>query len=129
MADTHLELIAKNVLDIAFRIHTKFGPGLLESVYKMMLYHELVKMGYKVDVEKSVSFEFEGHCYENAFRADLIIDDCFIVETKSTELMHPVYGKQLKTYLTLTDMRLGLLLNFGMASLKDGIERVVNKYY
>ena len=92
----------------------------------MLLEHKLVERGYRVEREKEVAIEFEGVQFEVGFRADLVINGCFIVELKSVEQLARVHGKQLLTYLKLTGYRLGLLINFGEELLKDGIKRVAN---
>jgi GxxExxY protein len=121
-----LERIAKDVVDASIKLHMALGPGLLESVYMVILQKKLEERGYQVEREKPIPVEFEGVHFEMGFRADLVIDSCFIVELKSVEKLAPVHGKQLLTYLKLTGNRLGLLINFGDVLLKDGIKRVAN---
>lgn len=121
-----LERIAKDVVDAAMKLHIALGPGLLESVYTVLLEKKLQDRGYAVEREKAIPVEFEGVKFEMGFRADLIINGCFIVELKSVERLAPVHAKQLLTYLKLTGMRLGLLINFGEERLRDGIKRVAN---
>jgi iron complex transport system substrate-binding protein len=121
-----LERIAKDVVDASMKLHIALGPGLLESVYTILLEKKLQERGYSVEREKPIPFEFEGVKFEMGFRADLVINGCFIVELKSVEKLLPVHSKQLLTYLKLTGMRLGLLINFGEARLRDGIKRVAN---
>ncbi len=121
-----LERIATDVVDASIKLHKALGPGLLESVYCVLLEHKLVERGYRVEREKEIAIDFEGVHFEIGFRADLVINGCFIVELKSVEKLAPVHGKQLLTYLKLTGHRLGLLINFGEELLKDGIKRVVN---
>lgn len=121
-----LEKIAKDVVDASFNIHRTLGPGLFETVYEVILAHELTESGYRVVRQVPVPIRYEELVFDEGFRADLIIDDCFIVELKSIEKLAPVHGKQLLTYLRLLDFRLGLLVNFGEALLKDGIKRVAN---
>lgn len=120
--------ISGDVLDAAYKIHTRFGPGLLESVYESLLAIELGKRGHKVERQKWISFEYEGVKLENAFRLDLLVDDSVVVELKSTEQMNPVFMKQVKTYLAIMELHLGLVVNFGLATIKDGFVRVVNGY-
>ena len=120
--------ISGDVLDAAYKIHTRFGPGLLESVYESLLAIELEKRGHKVERQKWISFEYEGVKLENAFRLDLLVDDSVVVELKSTEQMNPVFMKQVKTYLAIMELHLGLVVNFGLATIKDGFVRVVNGY-
>ena len=121
-----LERIAKDVVDAAMKLHIALGPGLLESVYTVLLEKKLQDRGYAVEREKAIPVEFEGVKFEMGFRADLIINGCFIVELKSVERLAPVHAKQLLTYLKLMGMKLGLLINFGEERLRDGIKRVAN---
>lgn len=104
--------VAKIVVDAAYHIHVKMGPGLLESAYELILEHELRKRGLRVERQVAVSIVYDDLVVRDAFRADLIVEDLVIVELKSVEQMHPVYAKQLQTYLKLTGKRLGLLINF-----------------
>ena len=120
------ERIAKDVVDASMKLHMALGPGLLESVYTVILQKKLQERGYKVEREVPIPVEYEGLQFELGFRADLIINGCFIVELKSVEKLAPVHAKQLLTYLKVTDIRLGLLINFGEALLKDGIKRIAN---
>ncbi len=119
--------IAKKILDAAMAIHVRLGPGLLETVYEKILVYELTQRGLKVEAQVPVPIRYESKVFDEAFRADLIVDDKVIVELKSVENVQPVHKKQLLTYLRLSDKRLGLLINFGSALLKDGIFRIVNK--
>jgi len=121
-----LEQIAKDVVDASMKLHMTLGPGLLETVYAMILQKKLQERGYHVEREVPIPVEYEGLNFELGFRADLIINGCFIVELKSVEKIAPVHAKQLLTYRKLTDFRLGLLINFGDALLKDGIKRLAN---
>lgn len=121
-----LEQIATDVVDAAVHLHKALGPGLLESVYRVLLAHKLKMKGYHVKREEPIPIEFEGVVFVEGFKADLLINDCFIVEAKSVERLAPVHAKQLLTYLKLTGCRLGLLLNFGEELMRDGIKRVVN---
>jgi GxxExxY protein len=118
--------IAKIVVDAAFKIHKKLGPGLFESVYVAVLVHELQQRGLKVETEVQIPVVYESIRLEIGFRADLNVGDKVIVEVKSIEQIAPVHKKQLITYLKLADMRLGLLMNFGAPVIKDGITRIVN---
>ena len=121
-----LERIATDVVDAAMKLHMALGPGLLESVYTVLLEKKLQERGYQVEREKPIPLIFEGTQFEMGFRADLIINGCLIVELKSMERLAPVHAKQLLTYLKITGMRVGLLINFGEERLKDGIKRVAN---
>ena len=120
------DVLAKRVLDEAFRLHTELGPGLLESVYEQVLAARVRKAGLRVEAQKSISIVVDDLAIPEAFRADLVIEGKLIVELKSVEEMKPVFAKQLLTYLRLSGLKLGLLLNFGAPSLKNGIERVAN---
>jgi len=122
---THNE-ISKVVIDAAIDIHRRLGPGLLESVYLVILAHELLKRGLRVEKEVPIPVVWDNLRFEAGFRADLIVENLVIVELKSIEAVAPVHKKKLLTYLRLADKRLGLLLNFGEVVLKDGIDRVVN---
>jgi GxxExxY protein len=114
------------VLDAAFKVHTRCGPGLLESVYEVILAYELDKAGLHVQRQAPIRIRYEGLVFDEGFRADLVVGDLVIVELKSVEKLIPVHSKQVLTQLRLSQKRLGLLLNFGEVRLKDGIERIVN---
>jgi GxxExxY protein len=118
--------IAREVVDSAYRIHTTFGPGLLESVYDTVLGYELARRGLRTVRQQAIPVIYEGIRIDAGFRADLIVEDKVIVEIKSVELLSPVHKKQLLTYLRLADKRLGLLINFHVVLIKDGISRIVN---
>lgn len=118
--------LARIVVDAAFKVHTSLGPGLLESVYEIVLAHELIARGLQVQRQVPIAIEYEGMRFDEAFRADLLVDNLLIVELKSIEAIRPVHKKQLITYLRLSHRKLGLLINFGAPLIKDGITRVVN---
>jgi GxxExxY protein len=118
--------ISKEIVDAAYKIHTKFGPGLLESAYQAVLVHELKKRGLQVAPEQPVPLLYEGVALDVGYKADLIVEDKVIVELKSVEKTAPVHSKQLLTYLKVADKRLGLLINFGEVLIKNGITRVAN---
>src|SRR5216684_281006 len=118
--------IARIVVDAAFTVHTKLGPGLLESVYETALAHELAKRGMLLQRQQAMAAVYDTIKMEIGFRADLVVSGKVIVEIKSIEAIAPVHRKQLLTYLRLTDKRLGLLINFNVDLTKDGITRVVN---
>lgn len=117
---------AQHAVDAAMAVHKALGPGLLESAYVRVLAYELERRGVRVEREVPIGIRYEGLVIEDAFRADLIVEDVLIVEVKSTEGTHPVHKKQLLTYLRLADKRLGLLINFGMPLLRDGLHRIAN---
>ncbi len=118
--------ISKIVVDVAFKIHTKLGPGLFESVYEKILVYKLAKRGLKVERQKAIPVVFEEIRFDEGFRADVIVGNKVILELKSVEEVSKVHKKQLLTYLRLADKRLGLIINFGAAFIKDGIFRIVN---
>jgi GxxExxY protein len=118
--------IAKIVVDVAYKIHKNLGPGLLESVYEIILVHELKKLGLHVERQKPISIVYEGIKFEEGFRADVVVEDKVIIELKSVEQVSKAHKKKLLTYLRLADKRLGLLINFGTALMKEGLFRVVN---
>ena len=118
--------ITRVIVDAAYHIHSRLGPGLLETVYEVLLAHSLQKRGLQVARQVPVPIVFDGVRFEEGFRADLIVDSLVIVELKSVEALLPVHAKQVLTYLRLTGLHVGLLLNFGAVRLKDGIERLVN---
>ena len=118
--------IAKVVVDAAFHIHTALGPGLLESVYQATLTHELRRRGLRVNSEVEIPVVYQEVRLDIGFRADLIVEDKVIIELKAVESTAPVHKKQLLTYLRLTGKRLGLLINFNVVLIKDGITRIVN---
>jgi GxxExxY protein len=112
----------------AYNLHTGLGPGLLESVYETVLARDLARRGLKVERQKLVTFEFDGLFFEDGLRVDLLIEERVIVELKSVEKTAPVHPKQLLTYLRLMKLPVGLPINFGAATLKEGLQRVVNNY-
>ncbi|MBC7390186.1 MAG: GxxExxY protein [Opitutaceae bacterium] len=118
--------IASVIVDSAFHIHTTLGPGLLESVYEEILYYELTKKGLLVERQKQIPVIWSGIRMDIGFRSDLIVENKVIIEIKSVETLAPVHPKQLLTYLKLTNLKLGLLINFNVPLIKDGIKRIVN---
>lgn len=118
--------LARIIVDTAFHIHNRLGPGLLESVYESILFHQLKERHLRVDRQRAIPITFEGKYYDEGFRADLVVNDVILVELKSVEKISTAHKKQLLTYLKLTDMQLGLLINFGEALIKNGIHRIVN---
>ncbi|HMP66244.1 MAG TPA: GxxExxY protein [Pyrinomonadaceae bacterium] len=122
----HENEIAKIVVNCAFKVHKTLGPGLLETVYQAALAYEIRRCGLRIDVERGIPAQYQEINLELGFRADIIVENKVIIECKSIEAIAPVHGKILLTYLRLADMRLGLLINFNVALIKDGITRVVN---
>ena len=123
-----IEQISGDVIDVALRLHRELGPGLLESVYEVILASKLTAMGYSVARQRPIDIEFDNLRFEAAFRIDLLVDERLLVEIKSVERLTAAHGKQLLTYLRLTKQPVGLLINFGGATLKEGLRRVVNDY-
>jgi len=113
-------------VDAAYHVHTSLGPGLLESVYEMVLAYELEKRALRVVRQQPVPIVYQGTRIEMGFRADLIVEDLVIVEIKSVEVVAPVHKKQLLPHLRLADKRLGLLISFNVALIKEGITRIAN---
>jgi GxxExxY protein len=120
-----IEAVAKEVVDAAYNVHKVLGPGLLESVYEACLQHELRKRGLKVEAQVPVPVVYDGLRLDAGLRLDLLVEGKLIVEIKSVERMNPVYDAQLLTYLKLTGLRLGLLINFNVSVIKQGIRRIV----
>ncbi|MDD2582638.1 MAG: GxxExxY protein [Desulfuromonadaceae bacterium] len=118
--------IANMIMDAAFQIHRELGPGLLESVYEIILDRKLADMGLVVERQVPVQIRFQEIVFDEGFRADLFVEQKVIIELKSVERLQPVHSKQLLTYLRLTGCRLGLLINFGENLMKDGFKRIVN---
>ena len=118
--------VAKQIVDVAFKVHTTFGPGLLESVYETIMAYESQKRGLSINRQQGIPVVYEDIKMDLGFRADLIVENKVVVEIKSVEVIAPVHKKQLLTYLRLTDKKLGLLINFNVDLIKDGISRVVN---
>ena len=121
-----LDDITGEIIDASLRIHSDLGPGLLESVYEIVPARSLQKHGLVVECQKSIRFEYDGLAFEEGFRIDLLVDSQVVVEIKSVEKLAPVHGKQVLTYLRLMNLPVGLLLNFGAPTLKEGLQRVVN---
>ncbi|MFH0934589.1 MAG: GxxExxY protein [Pseudomonadota bacterium] len=119
--------IGKQIVDMAVKIHQEVGPGLLETVYEIILAHGLRQRGLLVERQVPIPIEYQGLKFEEGFRADLLVEDKVIVELKSIETLNNAHKKQLLTYLRLTDRRLGYLLNFGEVLMKHGIIRTVNR--
>src|SRR5829696_3112015 len=119
--------ITGEIVDTAYRLHSCIGPGLLETVYESILAHTLQARGMAVERQKAIPFEWDGVRIEEACRLDLLVEGQVIVELKSAEKLIPVHHKQVLTYLRLLDLPIGLLINFGAASLKDGMHRILNQ--
>lgn len=118
--------ISKVIVDASYKIHTQLGPGLLESVYETILYFELVERGFKVERQKAIPVYWNEVKMELGFRADLIVENKVIIEIKSVDQIAQVHPKQLLTYLKVSGIKLGLLINFNESLIKNGITRIVN---
>jgi GxxExxY protein len=123
--DLEVEEAAKEVVDAAYKIHKTFGPGLLESAYEACLLHELKKKGLKVETQLVVPLVYDGTKIDVGFRLDLLVRGRLIVELKAVESLLPIHEAQVLTYLKITNNRLGLLINFNVPLIKDGIQRVI----
>src|SRR5262249_2113415 len=124
--DPELNRIGREIFDAAFEVHRNLGPGLLESVYKACLAAELARRGFSVRFEVPVPVVYKETHLETGFRIDMLVDELVVIETKAVDGLHPVHEAQLLTYLKLSGFRLGYLINFNVALMKDGIRRYVN---
>ena len=122
----HLNEISGEIVDAAFKVHSQLGPGLLESVYERVLTYELRKRGITVETQQIVPIRYDGIDFDEGFRLDLLVNDAVIVEVKSIDEIAAIHKKQLLTYLKLRDKRLGLLINFNVELIKQGITRIAN---
>ncbi|MBW3572408.1 MAG: GxxExxY protein [Gemmatimonadetes bacterium] len=123
-----LDQITGEIVDAAYRLHTRLGPGLLESVYEAVLASTLERRGLSTERQKAVPFEIDGFRFDEGFRLDLLVEGRVVVELKSVEKLAPVHSKQVLTYLRLLNLPVGLLINFGALRLNDGLQRIVNSY-
>jgi GxxExxY protein len=124
-----VEDLARIAVDCGLRIHRDLGPGLLESVYETVLAASLRRAGLAVEQQKPIAIEFDGMAFREGYRADLWIEGQLLIEVKSVERLAPLHGKQLLTYLRLSGRPLGLLMNFGGMSFREGLRRVANNYF
>jgi iron complex transport system substrate-binding protein len=129
MSEPSVEEISAIVVDSAYHLHVGLGPGLLESVYETVLARVLAESGLRVERQKAVVFEYHCIRFDDGLRVDLLINERLIVELKSVETLAPVHSKQLLTYLRLLHLPLGLLINFGAATFKEGCKRIVNSHH
>ena len=118
--------LSKIIVNTCYNIHVELGPGLLESVYEEILYYELINRGIEVERQKAIPLVWKDIKMKIGFRAHLIVENKVVVELKSVETIAPVHPKQLLTYLKITNLKLGLLINFNEKLIKDGITRIVN---
>jgi GxxExxY protein len=119
------ENLAKKIFNAALKVHRKLGPGLLERVYETCLFHELIKLGLSVRRQINVPIIYDGIKFDEGYRIDLLVEDAIIVELKATENYHPVWKAQVLSYLKITGKRLGMIINFNVPLLKDGVQRVI----
>lgn len=124
-----LEHLARVAVDCGFKLHEALGPGLLESVYDACPFQSLAARGLNVERQRVVPIRYEGVVLDEGFRVDLFVERPLLIELKSTENHVPVHAKQVITYLRLMDLPLGLLMNFGAATFKEGVRRIANNYY
>jgi iron complex transport system substrate-binding protein len=121
-----LDEITGEIVDAAYRLHTGLGPGLLESVYEVVLARELDRRGLRVARQEPVSFDYDGLQFRDCLRVDLLVESRVVIEIKSAEKLLPVHPKQVLTYLRLLRLPVGFLINFGAPTLRDGLHRIVN---
>ena len=124
----NVEELSAIVVDLGLRLHKDLGPGLLESVYEQILAAKLESVGLSIDRQKPIHISYENITIENAFRADLLVEGSLLIEIKSIEQLAPVHAKQVLTYLRLMNLPLGLLMNFGSATFKEGLRCLVNNH-
>lgn len=124
-----VEDLARVAVDCGLRIHRDLGPGLLESVYEAVMAASLLRAGLAVERQMPVPIEFDGMVFREGFRADLVVEDRLFIEVKSVDRLAPVHSKQLLTYLRLSGRPLGLLMNFGAETFREGLRRFANNYF
>ena len=122
------EDVTSIIVDAAYHLHRDLGPGLLESVYQVALARKLEKRGLLVERQRAVAFEYDGMHFNEGLRVDLFVEGCVVVELKSVERVARVHAKQVLTYLRLMHLSLGLLINFGAPTFKQGVKRIVNRH-
>ena len=118
--------LSEKIIGLAIKAHSALGPGLLESAYEKALVFELSRNGYKAEVQKSISINYEGRTIDEGYRADIVVNDIVLIELKSVKQIEDIHLKQLLTYIRLSNKKLGLLINFNEILLKNGIRRVIN---
>ena len=123
-----IDALAREAVDCGYTAHRELGPGLLESVYEMVLARALERRGIRMERQRSISFEFDGMKFDDAFRIDLLAEGKLVIEVKAVEKPSPVHGKQVLTYLRLMKLPVGLLMNFGQSTFKEGVQRIANNH-
>jgi GxxExxY protein len=123
-----IEALITTAVDCGYKIHTGLGPGLLESAYQIVLVETLRRRGLSVEPERLIPIVFDGIVIENGFRADIVVEGKLLIELKSIEKLAPIHGKQLLTYLRLAGLPVGLLMNFGQPTFKEGLRRIADGY-
>jgi len=121
-----IEAVGKDIVDIAYKIHSEFGPGLLESAYQACHVYELRKRGRIVQAELTLPIEYDGQKFDEGYRIDELVDELVFVENKAVDEVHPIHLAQLLTYMKLKNIKLGYLINWNVKLIKNGIQRVVN---
>ena len=128
MGEREVEELARIAVDCVFHLHRDLGPGLLESAYEVLMAESLRQRGLTVERQIALPLKYNGVVVDNAFKIDLLVERSLVIELKSVERLAPVHGKQVLTYLRLMDLPLGLLMNFGQGTFKDGLKRIANDY-
>lgn len=123
-----LNRISGSIIEFAIAVHRELGPGMLEGAYEICLVHELVRNGFRVERQVVLPITYQGLKLDAGYRLDLVVEGSVIVELKAIERLHPVHEAQLLSYLRMSDLRLGLLINFNVKLLRDGVRRVVNRF-
>ena len=126
MTPTELNEITGKIIEFSIKVHKALGPGMLEGAYEICLMHELVKHGFRVERQKQLPIMYDGVRLDAGYRIDLIVNRSVIVEVKAVDKLHPVHSAQLLSYLRMTGVKLGLLINFNMKMLREGVKRIVN---
>ncbi len=121
----HLEALYKTILDCSFQVHSALGPGLLESAYEECLYYELIQLGLKVEKQRALPLIYKDVKLDAGYRIDLLVENCIVVEIKAVDSLADIHLAQILTYLKLSKCKLGLLVNFNVRHLKDGIKRAI----
>jgi GxxExxY protein len=124
-----VERVARIAVDCGLRVYKALGPGLLESVYEAIIEASLLRAGLAVERQQPIPIEFDGLILREGFRADLLVEGLLLIEVKSVERLAPVHAKQLLTYLRLSGCPLGLLMNFGGETFREGVRRIANNYF